>query len=162
MIRFDNIRLVTAELSTGSKVNPICCVNLFFSGDVVVLELGNECPIDQANVFTATSQTIFELETFATALKFVALKKMPQLPVVRSKDMLIGPTVKLSPAIVCYVDETLFSLSFKHSKANGCDFVILSGQFRDRGTKCRIPVDDALAWADQVYLRAKQGVAGMS
>jgi len=111
------------------------------------------------------SQTVFELENLAEGLRFVAQDGLPPYYDVPSRDSLIGPTVRLRPALQFQLGHpglgktglgTLLYCSKAYHRLANRGFVDIEAMNLSGSLHGRFEIDDVLAFAEKIYDKAKR------
>jgi len=138
-------------------------VLLEFSESEIAVSIGPDCPTEMRLVSELWSHTVYELENLAMGLRCVALNKLPRLKV-KSRDMLIGPTVSLwtglqfqlgHPGIGVAGRGTMIYCSIKARRAAGRSLIHLEAMNDFRSERAVFEVEEVLAIAEVLYAKAK-------
>lgn len=139
-------------------------LTLEFSDSEMTITLGPDGSDGKRWVSMLWSHTVYELEKLSEGLTYVALGSLPETYPVPSRDILIGPTVGLFPALWFQMGHPGIGMPgqgvmlYCWSKFNPLArrrLVDLEGTLEGRAMDATFEVDDVLDFAEDAYQVAK-------
>jgi len=126
-----------------------------FSETEIIVSLGPNCPPNEQDISGLWEHTVYQLENLSAGLKVVATGNLPKSFNVKSKDLLLGPVVRLLPALHFELGCTQFfcwrRTPFKYER-----FVVdLRAIFESRVSQATFEIVDILEISDKLYTQAK-------
>ncbi len=134
-------------------------LHLGFSQTAMTVSVGQDCPEELRVVSKLWSQTVWELENLAEGMRFVALGGLPSSYAVPSRDMLVGPTVRLWPALQFQLGHpgigidgrgTMLFCSTRLVRSARQSLVYLEAMNDYRSERATFEIEDVLAFAEEL------------